>query len=50
MIGFNCDWLYAVVTPTDTLPLTMVTSNNPTAAGTSAAQKAEKRFAQPVSF
>jgi hypothetical protein len=44
MRGFNCDWLYAVVTPTNTLPLTMVTSNTPAAAGTSAAQKAKKKI------
>jgi hypothetical protein len=44
MIGFNGDGLYAVVTPTDALPVTMVTSNIPTAARISAAQKAEKKI------
>jgi hypothetical protein len=44
MTGFNGDWLYAVVTPTDALPVTMVTSNIPTAARTSAAQKVEKKI------
>jgi hypothetical protein len=44
MTGFNCDGLYAVVTPTDALPVTMVTSNIPTATRTSAAQKAEKKM------
>jgi hypothetical protein len=44
MTGFNGDGLYAVVTPTDALPVTMVTSNIPTAARTSAAQKAEKKI------
>jgi hypothetical protein len=39
MIGFNGDGLYAVGTPTDALPVTLVTSNIPTAARTSAAQK-----------
>jgi hypothetical protein len=34
MTGFNGDGLYAVVTPTDALPVTMVTSNIPTAART----------------
>jgi hypothetical protein len=29
MIGFNGDGLYAVVTPTDALPVTMVTSKHP---------------------
>jgi hypothetical protein len=51
MTGFNSDGLYAVVTPTDALPVTMVTSNIPTATRTSAAQKRQRRrFAQPVSF
>jgi hypothetical protein len=45
MRGFNCDGLYAVVTPTDALPVTMVTSNTPTMARTSGAQKAEKKIA-----
>jgi hypothetical protein len=31
MTGINGDGLYAVVTPTDALPVTMVTSNIPTA-------------------
>jgi hypothetical protein len=31
MIGFNGDGLHAVVTPTDALPVAMVTSNIPTA-------------------
>jgi hypothetical protein len=44
MIGFNGDGLYTVVTPTDALPVTMVTSNIPIAARTSAAQKAEKKI------
>jgi hypothetical protein len=44
MRGFNGDWLYPVVTPTNALPVTMVTSNIPTAARTSAAQKAEKKI------
>jgi hypothetical protein len=44
MTGFNGDGLYAVVTPTDALPVTMVTSNIPTAARTSAAQKVEKKI------
>jgi hypothetical protein len=44
MTGFNRDGLYAVVTPTDALPVTMVTSNIPTATRTSAAQKAEKKI------
>jgi hypothetical protein len=44
MTGFNGDGLYAVVSPTDALPVTMVTSNIPTAARTSAAQKAEKKI------
>jgi hypothetical protein len=44
MTGFNSDGLYAVVTPTDALPVTMVTSNIPTATRTSAAQKAEKKI------
>jgi hypothetical protein len=44
MIGFNGDGLYAVVTPTDALPVTMVKSNIPIAARTSAAQKAEKKI------
>jgi hypothetical protein len=44
MRGFNCDGLYAVVTPTDALPVTMVTSNTPTMARTSGAQKAEKKI------
>jgi hypothetical protein len=39
MIGFHVDGLYAVVTPTDALPVTLVTSNIPTASRTSAAQK-----------
>jgi hypothetical protein len=39
MIGFNGDGVYAVGTPTDALPVTLVTSNIPTAARTSAAQK-----------
>jgi hypothetical protein len=42
--GFNGDGLYAVVTPTDALPVTMVTSNIPTATRTSAAQKVEKKI------
>jgi hypothetical protein len=50
MIGFNGDGLYAVVTPTDALPVTMVTSNIPIAARTSAAQRPRRRFVQPVSF
>jgi hypothetical protein len=40
MIGFNGDGLYAVVTPTDAVPVTLVTSNIPPATRTSAAQKA----------
>jgi hypothetical protein len=44
MTGFNGDGLYAVVTPTDALPVTMVTLNIPTATRTSAAQKAEKKI------
>jgi hypothetical protein len=44
MTGFNGDGLYAFVTPTDALPVTMVTSNISTAARTSAAQKAEKKI------
>jgi hypothetical protein len=44
MIGFNGDGLYAVVTPTDALPVAMVTSNIPTAARTSAAKKTEKKI------
>jgi hypothetical protein len=44
MIGFNGDGLYAVATPTNALPVTMVTSNIPTAARTSAAQKGEKKI------
>jgi hypothetical protein len=44
MIGFNGDGLYAVVTPTDALPVTLVTSNIPTAARTSAAHKAETKI------
>jgi hypothetical protein len=44
MIGFNGDGLYAVVTPTDALTVTMVTSNIPTATRTSAAQKAKKKI------
>jgi hypothetical protein len=44
MIGFNGAGLYAVVTPTDALPVTMVTSNIPIAARTSAAQKAKKKI------
>jgi hypothetical protein len=44
MTGFNGDGLYAVVTPTDALPVTMVTSNIPTAARTSAAQKVKKKI------
>jgi hypothetical protein len=44
MIGFNGDGLYAVVTPTDALPVTMVTSNIPTTTRTSAAKKAEKKI------
>jgi hypothetical protein len=44
MTGFNGDRLYAVVTPTDALPVTVVTSNIPTATRTSAAQKAEKKI------
>jgi hypothetical protein len=50
MIGFNGDGLYAVVTPTDALPVTLVTSNIPTAARTSAAKSQRQKFAQPVSF
>ncbi len=44
MRGFNGDGLYAVVTPADALPVTMVTSNIPTAARTSAAPKAKKKI------
>jgi hypothetical protein len=44
MTGFNGDGQYAVVTPTDALPVTMVTSNIPTATRTSAAQKVEKKI------
>jgi hypothetical protein len=44
MTGFTGDGLYAVVTPTNALPVTMVTSNIPTAARTSAVQKAEKKI------
>jgi hypothetical protein len=44
MTGFDGDGLYAVVTPTDALPVTMVTSNIPTATRTSAAQKVEKKI------
>jgi hypothetical protein len=43
MTGFNSDGLYAVVTPTDALPVTMVTSNIQTATRTFAAQKVEKK-------
>jgi hypothetical protein len=43
MIGFNGDGLYAVVTPTDALPVTMVTSNIPTATRTSAATKTDEK-------
>jgi hypothetical protein len=50
MRGFNGDGLYAVVTPTDALPVTMVTLNIPIAERTSAAQRPRRRFAQPVSF
>jgi hypothetical protein len=44
MRGFNGDGLYAVVTPTNALPVIMVTSNTPPAARTSAVQKAEKKI------
>jgi hypothetical protein len=44
MRGFNGDGLYAVVSLTDGLPVTMVTSNIPTTARTSAAQKAKKKI------
>jgi hypothetical protein len=50
MIGFNGDGLYAVVTPTDALPVTMVTSNIPTAARTLQHKRLRRRFAQPVLF
>jgi hypothetical protein len=50
MRGFNGDWLYAVVTLTDALPGTMVTSNIPTAARTLKHKRLRRRFAQPVSF
>jgi hypothetical protein len=50
MIGFNGDGLYAVVTPTDALPVTMVTSNIPTATRTFAAQKIITEFLKILVF
>jgi hypothetical protein len=44
MRGFNGAGLYAVVSLTDALPVTMVTSNIPTTARTAAAQKAKKKI------
>jgi hypothetical protein len=44
MTGFNGDGLYAVVTPTNALPVTMVTSNIPITARTSAVQKGKKKI------
>jgi hypothetical protein len=42
--GFNGEGLYAVGTPTDALPVIMVTLNTPTGARTSAVQKAQKKI------
>jgi hypothetical protein len=44
MRGFNGDGLYAVVTPIDAMTVTMVTSNFPIVARTSAAQKVKMKI------
>jgi hypothetical protein len=41
--GFNGEGLYAVGTPTDALPVIMVTLNTPTGARTSVVQKAHQK-------
>jgi hypothetical protein len=50
MRGFNGDGLYALVTQTDALPVTMVTSNTNLQQEHLQCQRLRRRFAPPVSF